>query len=221
MANQQDWKPPLRSVPRPGGRPPGVRPRRGYLAWILLFLLAIGIGLAIADRTLLWREEYGLTAIKRPLAKPTLLPIKLGATYTVKVIRVLDGDTIDVQWTDGAKARIRLTDIDAPESCQPFGPESTQALERYVLRKSVEVEVLDLDRDQRVIGRVFVEGRDISAALVRDGAAWFYEQYARDPSLYDLEIEARDAGRGLWSLPLADRVEPREFRQQVRCPTRR
>lgn len=177
--------------------------------------------MAIADRTLLWREEYGLTASKRPLAKPTLLPVQLGATYTVKVIRVLDGDTIDVQWTDGAKARIRLTDIDAPESCQPYGPESAKLLEGYVLRKSIEVEVLDLDRDQRVIGRVFVDGKDISAALISDGAAWFYEQYARDPSLYDLEIEARDAGRGLWGLPLEDREEPRRFRQQVRCPTRR
>ena len=46
---------------------------------------------------------------------------------------------------------------------------------------------------------------DVNAEMVRQGAAWVYRQYDRDPSLLRLEQEARDARRGLWALPEAER----------------
>jgi endonuclease YncB( thermonuclease family) len=186
--------------------------------WLTVVMIAFATGALVADYTLPWREQYGLTTLERPLARPTLLQVGIGQRYTVKVLRILDGDTMEVAWPDGARVRVRLTDIDAPESCQPYGPEATRALRDYVGKGTIEVEVVDVDRNQRVIGRVFADGRDVSAALVRDGAAWFYAEYARDPSIFDLENEARDAERGLWSLPLEDRIEPWEFRREVRCP---
>jgi hypothetical protein len=66
------------------------------------------------------------------------------------------------------------------------------------------------DRYRRVIGRVFVGGTDVSAEQVRQGMAWVYRQYARDASLLNLEQEAREATRGLWSDPHA--VPPWEYR---------
>nr|WP_322100032.1 excalibur calcium-binding domain-containing protein [Geminicoccus roseus] len=48
---------------------------------------------------------------------------------------------------------------------------------------------------------------------MREGAAWVYRQYARDPSLLVLEAEARQAGRGLWALPEAQITPPWEWRQ--------
>jgi hypothetical protein len=50
------------------------------------------------------------------------------ATLTGKVVRVLDGDTIEVL-VDKEPIRIRLADIDCPEKGQPFG----NAAKKYVL----------------------------------------------------------------------------------------
>ena len=53
---------------------------------------------------------------------------------------------------------------------------------------------------------------DVNAELVRIGAAWVYRKYATDPSLYDLEEEAREAGIGLWGQGVA--IPPWEWRRR-------
>jgi endonuclease YncB( thermonuclease family) len=55
---------------------------------------------------------------------------------------------------------------------------------------------------------------DVNREMIRRGAAWFDSQYARDQSLYDDELDARDAKRGLWALPLTSRVEPWVWRRR-------
>ena len=57
-----------------------------------------------------------------------------------------------------------------------------------------------------------MNGVDVNAELVRQGAAWVYQQYVKDQSLYALETEAKAAQRGLWSLPEAERTPPWEWR---------
>jgi hypothetical protein len=37
-------------------------------------------------------------------------------------------------------------------------------------------------------------------ALGEPSAAWVHRKYAKDPSLYELETEARNARRGVWSV---------------------
>lgn len=220
MAPPDSSKPPLHVVGGLRGRSP--RGRRSTLViQVLMISVAFAGGLVAADYTLPWRDARGLTLHQVPLARPTLLPVQVGQRYAAKALRVLDGDTLDVRWPDGERLRVRLTDIDAPESCQPYGVEATQVLGGYVLRRDLGIVVVDVDRNQRVIGRVFAAGEDVSAALARDGAAWFYAEYARDASIYDLENEARDAKRGLWALPPEARMEPWQFRREVRCPARR
>ncbi len=44
--------------------------------------------------------------------------------------------------------------------------------------------------------------------MIGRGAAWVYRDYAKDPSLYRLENEAKAAKRGLWGLPEAQRMPP-------------
>jgi Excalibur calcium-binding domain/Staphylococcal nuclease homologue len=56
----------------------------------------------------------------------------------------------------------------------------------------------------------------VNAALVRQGAAWVYRDFARDRTLFALEDEARAAKRGLWALPEAERTPPWEWRQASR-----
>ena len=53
------------------------------------------------------------------------------------VTKVHDGDTLSVLTTDGRTLTIRLSDIDAPELAQPFGPEARAQLARLVLSKRV------------------------------------------------------------------------------------
>ena len=61
------------------------------------------------------------------------------ADVTGVVTRVSDGDTLWV--TDAARLRhkVRLLDIDAPESAQPFGAESTARLKALVGGRKVRV----------------------------------------------------------------------------------
>ncbi|EPO0672776.1 thermonuclease family protein, partial [Escherichia coli] len=78
-----------------------------------------------------------------------------------KVIRVLDGDTIEIK-TLPAKIvvyevpiRVRLINIDAPEKKQPFGRWSTSQLKTLVAGKQVTVSYSHKDRYGRIIGHVF------------------------------------------------------------------
>jgi len=64
------------------------------------------------------------------------------------------------------------------------------------------------------VGRVWVGRTDVNAEMVRQGAAWVYRRYSRDPALLVLEQEARDRRRGLWALPEAERVPPWDWRRQ-------
>lgn len=55
--------------------------------------------------------------------------------------------------------------------------------------------------------------QDVRSELGRQGMAWVYRKYAKDESLFDLEQEAQDESRRLWSLPELQRVPPWEWRR--------
>ena len=62
-----------------------------------------------------------------------------------------------------------------------------------------------------VVGRVYVDGRDVSWELVGGGNAWVWQEISNDQALMDLQEWARRRGRGLWALPESDREPPWEF----------
>lgn len=132
-------------------------------------------------------------------------------TVSGKVIGVRDGDTIDVL-VDRQPVRIRLAEIDTPERSQPWGSRAKQALSELVFGKEVRVVIIDTDFYGRSVGRVYAGSLYVNAELVRAGHAWVYRQYMRDRSLLSLEEEAKNAGRGLWGLPVAERIPPWEWR---------
>lgn len=115
------------------------------------------------------------------------------------VIAIADGDTLTVLNADKEQVRVRLAEIDAPERKQPFGNRSRQALADMCFRVEATVKVVDVDRYGRTIGRVECAGADANAEQVRNGMAWVYPRYATDATLYQLQDEARAAGRGLWA----------------------
>ncbi|WP_252341701.1 thermonuclease family protein, partial [Escherichia coli] len=66
-----------------------------------------------------------------------------------KVIRVLDGDTIEVL-QDKKPVRIRLANIDAPEKKQAFGRWSANQLKALLAGQSVTVSYTQTDRYGRI-----------------------------------------------------------------------
>lgn len=127
------------------------------------------------------------------------------------VVAVQDGDTVSAKAPDGIQHRIRLVGIDAPEFDQPHGRQARDALAAQVGGRRVAVESHGHDQHGRLLARLFVEGRDVNTALVREGHAWAFGRVARDPELVAAEAEARRQRLGLWA---ADRpLDPADWRQ--------
>lgn len=147
-----------------------------------------------------------------------IAPIALAEQLSGKVIGISDGDTLTLLTESKQPVKIRLAEIDTPESGQPYGSRARQALSDLAFGKQARVAVTDRDRYGRTVGRVYVGEKDVNAELVRQGAAWVYRQYAHDKALFTLEEEARRMQRGLWALPEAQRVPPWEWRRAGKQP---
>lgn len=123
------------------------------------------------------------------------LPVLVGT-----VIKVVDGDTMDVQLSSGP-IRVRLHGVDTPERGQPWGREATGALTGLVQGKEVDIEPFSQDRYDRMIGIVYRGDLNVNLELVRRGHAWAYRRYMRkeDSELCIAEAAARTAKKGLWA----------------------
>ena len=126
----------------------------------------------------------------------------LAADCSGPVVRVLDGDTIEVLH-DQRPERIRLSGIDCPEKGQAFGQKAKQAASALVLVKEVTLQTYGKDKYRRTLAEVLLpDGTNVNHELVKDGWCWWYRKYApQDAELERLEREARDAKKGLWQDP--------------------
>jgi len=121
-----------------------------------------------------------------------------GETFSGKVVRVSDGDTLTLL-IDRKQVKVRLTEIDAPETKQAFGQRSRQSLGEICAGQAATVRSSGRDKYGRTLGRVECQGIDANAEQVRRGMAWVYDRYVTDRSLYALQNEARAAHAGLWA----------------------
>jgi micrococcal nuclease len=118
--------------------------------------------------------------------------------YDAKVIVVIDGDTL-VVLHNGAKEKIRLANIDAPEKDQPYGMDARQAMIGMVLKKQVLIDTKAIDKYGRTVALVSVDGSSVNEAMVKRGMAWEYSHYKPGRVYMALQSEAQQAHRGLWS----------------------
>ena len=121
-----------------------------------------------------------------------------GSASAEQVLRVKDGDTITVQ-SGEEEVDIRLADIDAPESDQPLGAEAHRFLQSLIEGREAELALVGGAAYRRIVARVYRDGVDINAEMVRRGLAWVVRDYDPAPYLVELEDGAREAGRGLWA----------------------
>ena len=132
--------------------------------------------------------------------------------FVGKVTAIKDGDTFEVLY-NGEPERIRLSDIDAPESAQPFGQAAKKYASKLCFGKTVTViPQKKRDRYGRILGTVFVDDTiNVNAELVKAGYAWRYK-YSRNKDFKALEDNARYAQTGLWQDEKP--VNPWQWRKQ-------
>jgi endonuclease YncB( thermonuclease family) len=137
-----------------------------------------------------------------------------------KVIKVTDGDTVNVLTDDNQTHKVRLSGIDAPEKSQAFGNKSKQALADDIDGKTVTVEFNKRDKYQRIVGKITVNGKDVNLNQIKRGLAWHYKKYENEQDVEDRSIYANAeylAQRdkiGLWFD--ANPIPPWDFRKQKR-----
>jgi endonuclease YncB( thermonuclease family) len=156
-----------------------------------------------------------------PLLVLLLTSSAFGGEISGKVIGIADGDTFTLLTTDKQQVKIRLAEIDAPESGQPYGNESKQALSDLIFGKDVRVVEQTTDRYGRTVGRPYVGDLDVSAEMVRMGAAWAYRDYLKDKRLLTLEGRAKTNKRGVWGLSEAQNMAPWEWRRGLNYAVKR
>ena len=132
------------------------------------------------------------------------------------VTHVTDGDTLWVRTSArGEPRKVRMQGIDAPESCQAWGPQASQALKARALGQTVQLSHKGgraKDDYGRLLARVNMGAEDLGQWMVANGHAWSYH-YRRDAGPYAAEQnQAQASRRGLWGA--GNVVEPRVFRKQ-------
>lgn len=130
---------------------------------------------------------------------------------TALVVRVIDGDTIDVLTSDGGEHRVRVIGIDTPEINRSGGPdecwaqEASDALHQIAYRETVELTPdptqTNFDKYDRLLRHVWVDGQSVAVILLAAGAGYEYTYdvaYTGIKSHLAAERDARNAKLGLW-----------------------
>lgn len=129
-----------------------------------------------------------------------------------KVVKVIDGDTLDVDCPDRPypHTRIRLLGVDTPETVMPdtpvqhYGPEAARYLRAAALGQTVTLQLDPLrtrDRHHRLLAYVILpDGANVNLDLVATGFGYADPRF-RHPlrRQFDLaQTQARKLYKGLW-----------------------
>ena len=134
------------------------------------------------------------------------------AQTNAKVIRVVDGDTYQLQ-SDNKVFTVRLANVDAPESKQQFGSEATKNVSALILHQNVLVTEMGKDRYNRTIGSISINGMALDSVLICNGWAWHYAAYNDSKELAALQELAIKKHLGLWKQGVKNVCLPSVFRK--------
>ena len=132
-----------------------------------------------------------------------------GKTVDATVVRVVDGDTAQMELAEGSEEGVRFIGVDTPESVAPgqpvecFGKKASRFTTELLQGERVTLRFGAERRDiyDRLLAYVYLKGEFVNAELVRLGYARtleiapnvdYAERFAR------LQQAAANAGRGLW-----------------------
>ncbi len=134
-----------------------------------------------------------------------------GFAEKFKVIRVIDGDTIDVDY-HGHRERVRLLCVNTPESVHPdrsrntpMGTTASLYTKKILTGKSVDLEFEGNRRGRfkRLLAYVIVDNANFNLDLVEQGLSPYYTRYGQSKA-YDLrfrqaELRAKEKGLNIWN----------------------
>jgi len=140
-----------------------------------------------------------------------LSTLSLAGQY--KVIRVVDGDTIVVNYK-GKNEKVRLLCVNTPESVHPdkkqnipMGKVASDYTKKRLTGKYVDLEFEGPFRGRygRLLAYVFVNGENFNLVLVRKGLSPYYTKYGLsqqyDQEFREAERYARKQKLGIWGDP--------------------
>jgi len=140
-------------------------------------------------------------------------------TITGRVVSIADGDTVTILDSSNTQHKIRLAQIDAPETghgrnkpAQPYGEKSKAALADFVFQKTVDADCQTKDRYGREVCKILLNGLDVNLEQVKNGMAWVYVKYAREQQYFEAEATVKEKRIGLWAD--SDPIAPWEYRHK-------
>jgi len=144
---------------------------------------------------------------------------------TATVTRVIDGDTVAIEYANGTEDTVRLLGVDTPEttlsrvSAEEFagisdttagrdhlfnwGERATDLAEDELEGEQVEI-VVDAESDRRgyfgrLLAYIYVDGENFNERLLADGYARMYDsQFSMRSEFREIEQQAREDRVGLW-----------------------
>ncbi len=133
------------------------------------------------------------------------------------VVQVYSGDRFTIR-SEGKFYKVRLANIFAPLVTQPFGRRSREYLEKMVLERTVNLQIVMTDQ----FGRLVAEARSPGGLWVNDemvaaGMAWHYRvaDELKEP-MVKLEHQAFSHKLGLWVQ--RNPLPPWEFNREQQLP---
>jgi micrococcal nuclease len=142
------------------------------------------------------------------------------------VVKIVDGDTIDLDVPDGEKphTRVRLWGVDTPETKHPqkgimyYGPEASAFTKEMTLGKKVKVTLEPNQKTRGKYGRLLAyiylpDGKMLNEEIISRGYGYAdprFEHLLRRRFL-DLQKETKREKRGLW-----EHVQPDQWPEWYR-----
>ena len=170
----------------------------------------------------------GVAPLPTPDAGPTTEPTASaeGPSWNVTVTRVIDGDTVEIRYTNATTETVRLLGVDTPETppntVSPgefegipdseagqghlisWGENATEFAERKLVGKEVRL-VVDPESDRRggygrLLAYIYVDGENFNSLLLSGGYARLYEsEFRLRDSFATTEATAQQERVGLWN----------------------
>ena len=160
-----------------------------------------------------------------PPAGTSATPTAGGDGFRVTVVRVVDGDTMEIRFGNGTADTVRLLGVDTPEVHSSNTPgefegvpgtaAGERCLRRYGERASAfaterladETVRLRFDPESerrgyygRLLGYLVVDGENFNRLLLEEGLARVYDsRFTERERFREAESDARSAGIGLWA----------------------
>ncbi|CAO3702418.1 unnamed protein product [Rhizopus stolonifer] len=145
--------------------------------------------------------------------------LKRGGKLHAVVEFVANGSRLFV-WVPKENCRISfvLSGVRAPrvgrtpnDKSEPYGQEALDFISQKCLQHDVEIEVENVDKVGSFVGSLFVQGENVSVALLEHGLATIHE-YSADEShyvnqIYAAEREAKTEKKGLWAEVVSKEAE--------------